>query len=82
TPAVPDPSVGTLNFLAGGQAAGSTGCNRFSGAYAQSGEDLTITTELMTAAACIGSAGEQDTAVIAALEKVATAGVAADQLVL
>ena len=82
TPAVTDPSVGTLNFLADGQLAGSTGCNRFSGTYAQSGEDLTITTELISAAACIGPAGEQDPAVIAALDKVATAGVAADQLVL
>ena len=82
TPAVTDPSVGTLNFLADGQVAGSTGCNRFSGTYTQSGTDLTITTELITAAACIGPAGEQDTAVIAALDNVATAGVAADQLVL
>ena len=55
---------------------------RFSGTYAQSDTDLTITTELMTAAACIGPAGEQDTSVIAALDKVQTAGVAADQLVL
>ena len=44
TPAVTEPSVGTLTFQAGGQLAGSTGCNRFTGTYEQSGADLSITT--------------------------------------
>jgi heat shock protein HslJ len=82
TPAVTDPSVGTLTFLAGGKLAGSTGCNRFTGTFTQSGADLTITTGAMTMMACPGPAAEQETAVIAALGKVATAAVASDQLVL
>jgi heat shock protein HslJ len=82
TPAVTEPSVGTVTFLTGGQLAGSTGCNRFTGIYEQSGADLSITTGAMTEMACPGPAGEQETAVIAALAKVATAAVASDNLVL
>ena len=82
TPAVTEPSVGTVTFLTGGQLAGSTGCNRFTGTYEQSGGDLSITTGAMTQMACPGPAGEQETAVIAALAKVATAAVASDNLVL
>jgi heat shock protein HslJ len=82
TPAVTEPSVGTLAFLAGGELAGSTGCNRFTGGYEQSGAELSITPGAMTAMACLGPAGEQETAVIAALGKVATAAVASDNLVL
>ena len=82
TPAVTEPSVGTLTFQAGGQLAGSTGCNRFTGTYEQSGADLSIATGAMTEMACPGPVGEQETAVIAALAKVATAAVAADNLVL
>jgi len=82
TPAVTDPSMGTLNFLAGGKLAGSTGCNRFTGTYTQSGEDLTITTGAMTQMACPGPATVQEAAVIAALGKVATAAISDGQLVL
>jgi heat shock protein HslJ len=82
TPAVTEPSVGTLTFLAGGGLAGSTGCNRFTGTYEQSGAELAITTGAMTEMACPGPVGEQETAVIAALAKVATAAVASDNLVL
>ena len=82
TPAVSEPSVGTVTFLTGGQLAGSTGCNRFTGTYEQSGADLSITTGAMTEMACPGPAGEQETAVIAALAKVATAAVASDNLLL
>ena len=82
TPAVTEPSVGTVTFLTGGELAGSTGCNRFTGTYEQSGADLSITTGAMTEMACLGPVGEQETAVIAALAKVATAEVASDNLVL
>ena len=82
TPAVSEPSVGTVTFLTGGQLAGSTGCNRFTGTYEQSGADLSITTGAMTEMACLGPVGEQETAVIAALAKVATAAVASDNLLL
>jgi heat shock protein HslJ len=82
TPAVTEPSVGTVTFLTGGKLAGSTGCNRFTGTYEQSGADLSITTGAMTEMACLGPVGEQETAVIAALGKVATAAVASDTLVL
>ena len=81
-PAVSDPSMGTLTFLTGGQVAGSTGCNRFTGTFQQSGADLAITTGAMTEMACPGPAGEQETAVIAALGKVATAAVISDNLIL
>lgn len=80
--AATDPAVGTLNFLDDGKVAGSTGCNRFSGTYRQSGADLAITIGLTTAAACSGPAGRQDTAVIAALGKVSTAEASGDRLVL
>jgi heat shock protein HslJ len=82
TPAVTEPSVGTMNFLAGGQLTGSTGCNRFTGTYEQSGTDLSITTGAMTEMACPGPVGEQETAVITALGKVAMAALASDNLVL
>ena len=82
TPAVSEPSVGTVTFLTGSQLAGSTGCNRFTGTYEQSGADLSITTGAMTEMACLGPVGEQETAVIAALAKVATAAVASDNLLL
>ena len=82
TPAVTEPSVGTLTFLAGGQLAGSTGCNRFTGTYEQSGADLSVATGAMTEMACPGPVGAQETAVIAALARVALAAVASDNLVL
>jgi heat shock protein HslJ len=82
TPAVSEPSVGTVTFLVGGELFGSTGCNRFTGTYEQSGADLSITTGAMTEMACPGPAGEQETAVIAALARVAAAAVASDRLVL
>ncbi len=82
TPAVTEPSVGTVTFLAGGELAGSTGCNRFTGTYEQSGADLSITTGAMTEMACLGPVAEQETAVIAALGMVATAAVTSDNLVL
>ena len=82
TPAVTEASVGTLTFLAGGRLAGSTGCNRFTGTFEQSGADLSIATGAMTEMACPGPVGEQETAVIAALARVALAAVAADNLVL
>lgn len=81
-PAVSDPSMGTLTFLTGGQLAGSTGCNRFTGTYEQLGADLSISTGAMTEMACPGPVGEQETAVIAALAKVATVAVASGNLIL
>ncbi len=82
TPAVTQPSMGTLTFLADGELAGSTGCNRFNGTYEQAGADLSITMGGITLMACLGPAGEQEAAVIAALGRVAAAAVTAEDLVL
>jgi heat shock protein HslJ len=81
-PAVAEPSVGTVTFLTDSELAGSTGCNRFTGTYEQSGADLSIATGAMTQMACPGLVADQETAVIAALGEVATAAVSAGNLVL
>lgn len=82
TPAVTEPSVGTLTFLAGGRVAGSTGCNRFTGTYDQSGDALTIATGAITMMGCPGPVGDQEAAVLAALGEVTAAAVVRDSLVL
>jgi heat shock protein HslJ len=61
---------GFLGF-AGGNVAGSTGCNGFGGTYKQSGVSLTIALGPVTQMACAGL-DEQEAAVLAALPKVAS----------
>ncbi len=61
---------GFLGF-AGGNVAGSTGCNGFGGTYTQSGVSLSITLGPVTQIACTELA-EQEAAVLAALPKVAS----------
>ena len=70
------PAVGTatLEFDADGTTlAGSTGCNRFSGSYTQSGSELTITVGPVTRAACVEpGAAEQEAAILAHLPDIAS----------
>ena len=63
---------GLLAFARGGRLTGSTGCNDFGGTYTQSGSSLTITTGFQTAKACGPPLDAQETAVNAALPKVAS----------
>ena len=64
----------TLEFDADGTSlAGSTGCNRFTGSYAQSGSELTITLGPVTLAACVEpGAAEQEAAILEYLPEVAS----------
>lgn len=50
---------GTLAFTEN-RLSGSSGCNRFSGTYAQTGERLSISPVMSTKMACLGSAMEQE----------------------
>jgi heat shock protein HslJ len=82
-PAVADPSVATLNFAEDGTTlSGSTGCNRFTGTYAQSGAELTITMGGMTLVGCVGPVDEQEKALVAALPKVAAVAAQGDRIAL
>jgi len=64
----------SLAFDANGKdVSGSTGCNRFSGTYSESGSKLTIDLGPTTLAACTDPASTaQETAVLAHMSKVAT----------
>lgn len=59
--------VGTLVFAADGSFAGSTGCNRMAGTYAQDGASLTMASGPMTLRACEGPVADQEAAIVAAL---------------
>ena len=63
---------GLLAFARGGHLTGSTGCNDFGGTYTQSGSSLTITMGFQTAKACGPPLDAQETAVNAAVPKVAS----------
>jgi heat shock protein HslJ len=70
-----DPAAGgrppTLDFLAGGRLAGSTGCNNVAGTYKQSGTDLTVELGPMTKMACTDPAAQtQEDDILAALPSV------------
>jgi heat shock protein HslJ len=72
-----DPAAGgrppTLDFLAAGRLAGSTGCNNVAGSYKQSGTDLTIELGPMTKMACTDPAAQtQEGTILAALPSVAS----------
>lgn len=71
-PAATQPEVGSLTFAADGSVAGSTGCNRFSGTYTQSGEALAINLGPVTRKACVGPVEQQEAAVLAALPGVSS----------
>ena len=73
TPAVKTADEATLTFAAAGALTGSTGCNQFGGSYVQDGTSLTITPGAMTKKACTDPAATaQETAILAALSKVAS----------
>jgi heat shock protein HslJ len=71
-PAVQSGDPGSLTFATDGTFAGSTGCNRILGTYVQDGSSLTITSGPMTLMACPDTVAAQETAVVAALPKVAS----------
>lgn len=80
-PADTSGDVGTLVFAADGSFAGSTGCNRIMGTYAQDGASLTMTSGPMTLKACQGPVVAQEAAIVAALPLVVSFTLA-DRLVL
>jgi heat shock protein HslJ len=71
-PAVASANMATLTFDAYGAFNGSTGCNRIIGSYTQDGASLTMEPGPMTLMACIGDAGPQEAAIVAALPTVAS----------
>ena len=64
-----------------GSIGGSSGCNRFGGAYMREGERLTITQIISTKMACLDNGVmEQEAALIAALYRTSHWKIAGDQL--
>lgn len=59
-----------IRFGADGVAAGSSGCNRFTGGYEQDGETLTFGPLAATRMACAGPAGVMETAFFQMIEAV------------
>ncbi len=64
--------AGSLSFGSDGTFSGSTGCNRIAGTFLQDGSSLTMQPGPMTLKACTGAAADQESAVLAALPKVAS----------
>ncbi len=64
--------MATLALADDGTFAGSTGCNRIAGTYAQDGTALTMTPGPMTRKACAGPVAAQEAAIVAALPLVAS----------
>ena len=63
----------TLTFLDGGELAGSTGCNRFTGTWEQDGASISLDTGATTLAACIDPAvAAQEQALLALVPQVET----------
>ncbi len=60
----------TIVFTDEGRAAGSTGCNRWSGEWTLTGESLTLGRIASTRRACRGPVGEQEVRLLRALEAV------------
>jgi heat shock protein HslJ len=76
-------SPASLEFSAGGELAGSTGCNRFAGSWEADDSSLSITLGPLTLAGCVDPlAADQEQAVIAAMESTASFGGGAENLVL
>lgn len=64
---VPPEVEATMDFVEGGRVAGSTGCNRFSGSYAQSGDRLSLGPLATTRRACTGGADAVERAFVEAV---------------
>lgn len=71
---------GTLALGAGGSVSGSTGCNRFTGSYTQSGSALTIVPGATTEMACAPPVMAQERAVLEGLSSVRSFTVAGKEL--
>jgi heat shock protein HslJ len=73
----------TAQFTTDGKVGGSSGCNRYAGSYASSGNSLQITSPLAsTMMACAQELMDQETAYLTALSEVKTFSVTDDQLTL
>jgi heat shock protein HslJ len=59
-----------IQFGSDGRVSGSTGCNRFSGAYSQDGDALTIGTLATTRRACLPEVMQREQQFLALLGKV------------
>jgi heat shock protein HslJ len=72
----------SLNFGAGGQVSGNSGCNTYSGGYEVNGDQLKVGPLASTMMACDKPAGvmEQEQQYLAALQKAATYEIAGDTL--
>lgn len=71
----------TMEFDAEGGVSGTTGCNRYSGAYQAEGETLRISSVATTRRACPDDAtAEQERAFVRAMETVATMSFEGDRL--
>ncbi|MBA4194222.1 MAG: hypothetical protein C0451_06605 [Comamonadaceae bacterium] len=66
---VPAGSQATLAFPEAGRVAGNASCNRFFGTYTQTRQNISFSQMGATRMACIGSAAEQETRYLAALQK-------------
>jgi heat shock protein HslJ len=71
TPAQTEP-VATLAFAPASRLTGSTGCNSFGGEWTQDGNGLMLSPGATTKKACPGPLADQETAVLADLDRVAT----------
>jgi len=81
-PAV-DGAESTLTFVDGGDLAGSTGCNRFTGTWQQDGEAVMLDTGATTLAACLDPAvADQEQALLALLPRAETVERSDDSLTL
>lgn len=76
-------STVTMAFDTAGRVSGTTGCNRYTGAYRAEGDALRFSSVAATLRACADPAvDEQEQAFLRALETVATLGFEGDRLVL
>jgi heat shock protein HslJ len=76
-------SPASLELSAGGELAGSTGCNRFAGSWAADDSSLSVTLGPLTLAGCVDPlAADQEQAVIAAMESTTSFEGGAENLVL
>ncbi len=66
---LPASSQASLTFPESGRVAGNAPCNRFFGTYTQTGQKLSFSQMGSTRMACIGTAAEQETRYLAALQK-------------
>jgi heat shock protein HslJ len=70
----------TTGFTADGTVSGSAGCNRYSGSYTWTGDQLSFSPLASTKMACADEVMAQETVFLAAMEQVASYGIEGSQL--